>query len=172
MIAPSLQWPTTISFANSLQLGFPDTDMPCGSHLQGTFITSWRLAMLAILAKEDSTVSSISCCLQMTHRIKTSVFQTTINRSSPMCQNISYLVYSVPTTFVRPESPWSQMSMGHLPQGCRDALLRCRVTHILSGQETLGRSRFHAEGNKAHCYAFQYKPRGRIPYYVMVLANG
>ena len=105
MIAPSLQWPTTISFANSLQLGFPDTDMPCGSHLQGTFITSWRLAMLVILAKEDSTVSSISCCLQMTHRIKTSVFQTTINRSSPMCQNISYLVYFVPTTFVRPESP-------------------------------------------------------------------
>lgn len=118
VIASSLQWPTTISFASSLQLGFLATDMHFGSHLRGIFMTSWGLATSATLAKADSTDSSISCCPQMTHRIKTLAFQTITNRSSPMYQNISYSAYFVSTTFVRLESPWSPMNMGNLPQGC------------------------------------------------------
>ena len=89
--------------------------------------------MSVTLAKADSTASSVSYYLQMTHRIKTLVFQITMNRSSPMCQNISYPVHFVPTTFVQPELPWSPTSiMGNMPQGCRDhAQFRCCVAHIL-----------------------------------------
>ena len=36
-------------------------------------------------------------------------------------------------------------------------------SHILSDQETPGRSRFRAEGRKAQYYPFQYEPRVRIP---------
>jgi hypothetical protein len=40
--------------------------------------------------------------------------------------------------------------------------IRCRVAHIFSGQETLGRSCFHAERGKAQYYPFHCKPRARI----------
>ena len=110
VVATSLQWPTTISFAISLQLGFLPSDMHFGSRLQGIFIRSWGLATSVTLAKADSTVSSTFCYPQMIHPMISLVFQIITNPSSPKCRNISDLVYFVPTTFVRPESPWSPMN--------------------------------------------------------------
>ncbi|KAF8267497.1 hypothetical protein EI94DRAFT_1315721 [Lactarius quietus] len=57
------------------------------------------------------------------------------------------------------ESHWSStMDWGNLPQGCRGSL-RCRVTHILSGHWTQGKSWFRAKKSQAQYYTFQYKPR-------------
>ncbi|KAH9029172.1 hypothetical protein EDB85DRAFT_2276158, partial [Lactarius pseudohatsudake] len=53
-------------------------------------------------------------------------FQSITNRSSPKCRDISNLVYFVPTTFSRPESPLSLKNWTNLPQGCRDAQFRPR----------------------------------------------
>src|ERR1700761_3979916 len=97
--------------------------MPFGSHLQEIFITSPGLATSVILPRADSTASSIFCYLQMTHPMKTLVFQTTTHHLSLKYQNMSHLVYSVPTTFVLSQSLWISMNMMvHLPQGCRDTL--------------------------------------------------
>ena len=122
VIATSIQWPITISFAINLQLGILGMGMPFGSRLQE--ITSWGLATSATFSKADSTVSSIFYSPQIIHPMKLLVFQITTNRSSPKYQDISYLVYSLPTTSVRLESPWSLMKQIHNPIGCRDAQFR------------------------------------------------
>ena len=122
------KWPTTTSFAVNLQLLILGMDMLFGSRLQE--ITSWGLATSATFTKADSSVSSIFYSLQMIHPMKPLVSQMTTNCSSPKCQNISYLVYFLPTTFVRLESPWS-LIMINLPQGCRDAQFRTCYSHSL-----------------------------------------
>ncbi|KAF8267499.1 hypothetical protein EI94DRAFT_1315809 [Lactarius quietus] len=136
---------------------------PFGSPLPAISIMSRVLATLVTSTKADSTVSSISCCLQMIHRMKTSAYQTTTNNSSLKFQDISYLVYFAQTTFVRPQSPWSQMGWGNLPQGFRGSQLRCSVTHILSGHQTPGKSFSRAQRSQAQYYTFQYKPSEIIP---------
>src|SRR6202012_697038 len=91
-------------------------------------------AMLVTLARADSTVSSIFCCLQMIHPIKPSAFQITTNRSSAESWNISHLGNVLQTTFVQLESLWIQAAWGFRPQGWQDSYCGCHVTHILSDQ--------------------------------------
>ena len=147
VIATSLQWPITISFAISLRLGILGMDMPFGSRPQGIFIPSWGLATLVTFAKADSTVSSIFFFLPVIHPMKTLVFQITTNRSSPKCQDISYLVYFVPITFFRPELPWSPMKQITKPQGCRDAQSRSCHSSSFSPREP-GEVSFSCKGKQ------------------------
>ena len=114
----ALQWPTTIFFAISSQLGFLLTDMHFGSRLRPE-ITLRVSATLVTLAGADSTVSSIFCCQQIIHLMNTLVLQITTHHSIPESQDISYLVYFVKPTLFRPVSAGgSQLDPGIRPQGC------------------------------------------------------